>query len=194
MRLRTRPVPGLRPLAVLALTAALTAGCSGERLVELALERFTDADSVTFSEDAAEIELETEDGTVRMESSADGSVVMEDDENRFEMRATEELPAAITDLVDLPAAFQAVQVVEIEEDGESIVMANGTVSGDPAALLDALEPQVRARFGEVERALFVNVHMLMGSDPGDDQVGISISLTYEDGADEGMFQVLVGGS
>lgn len=178
-----------RRLLGLSLAALLMAGCSAEALTERALEAVSGADNVTIDEDGEVVAFETEDGA-RMETGADGSVTFEEGEDRIVSVPTDQLPAEVATVLDLPAGVTVAQVTDIEQDGDRVIMVQAELTGDPAAVFDALASQVEAAgYDEVERADLGLIQMVIGENA--DGTGISVSVTAEDGADQGLVQIMV---
>lgn len=186
----TQPVTRGRLLGAGVVALAL-AGCSAEALTERALEAISGAEDVTVNDDGEVVAFETEDGT-RMETGEDGSFTFEEGEDRVTSIPTDQVPPEVAAVLALPAEVTATQAIEVEQDGDRIVMVQGELVGDPDAVFDTLASQVEAAgYDQVERSDLGLIRMVIGEN--EDGTGISVSVTADEGADQGLVQIMVSG-
>lgn len=195
MQTTTRPI-SLRWLGGATLSAVLLTGCSGDRLVETALERVDGVESVDIDADSGSISLDTQDGEVSLEfdESGDGSSTITTPEGTVETTVGGELPAAVIDAITLPDTFVLEAVQEIQAEGGSGIALTGTVSGALDELLADLTASATAAGWPEAEATVISEQVYGGVFATDPDNGASLSITIildDEQSAEGMLQLVL---
>ena len=195
--LRTARTPK-RSASIVALgtAALLLAGCSTDSLLERGLSMIEGVEGVDIDTDSGSISIRGQEGELfEMEIDEEtGDSTFTTEEGTVTTSTDNELPSEIAAVFAPPASFQPVSVSDFLDGDNRAVMAQGPITGEWEPLMDQIEAAVQTGpWDEVMRQAMAPGVMgsVMGTQEGDDAVQLMVNLIIDEGAPEGMLQIVL---